>query len=1118
MTAVASLAAPIVWASKSVNDWAWRLWRWSGRHASEGDGDFRATVIHEERDAEVDVVFVHGLGTKSTEAWEAPDHAFCWPRTQLPLDATRRLRIITYDYDSTFWSLEFVTNRTLLHKAGILIQRLAALRKGRAAQRPIVFVCHGLGGLLVKNALVVASDSAGDLHHVYRSTAGVVFLATPHSGCPTDVASAIAAVLKKVASSALNQEELEDRTKSLAYVLERFKPLAANLDIHDFQESGSVSETELTSSSAHPSAQTVPRPGSNHAKPQQDAEIIRPIHKRSQTWRDFDHICKFSGPGDEVLEKIIQTINQITERAVASTPRRGEREATSLTFRHTATPVSEIKFWPDDRFSETPYDGVAQLQQYLDKWPTNGTEVTSRDEKRLEELLPIVTLQGPAGSGKSQAALEYIESNEWKYGSVLWIAATNRKSLEKGFRRAAREIAKHLGSDAAKQAQLTLGLDGQDLESAKELSDPKLGCLIQGVTEWLEQPHEKKWLLVLDDLSHDSSYPLPLSLIDWTHSRRAPLPSWRKLLRSIPCVSGHRGHVIITTKLDQELACTHTIEFDGVMGGGAESSRATNRTDEHIPRIQDWLDKAQEEDRRLFPIYLFLSDQDCPWVCGNLIHHSKAQDNSALTISAKHYRKHSVFDGDKEMRNRESGFVLDRGPSILPRLGRTQELMESAYNAWETVSSTLSSLGSGAPPNSSLWEIEDEIVQNCGVAFRRCENLIQRKALKQDFLLQWDLHWGALELTCEDHSAYSTAVNFHRLVEAAVSTQKVLEGEPAPQTGRQRTRQPDRQQPAEAWPSYASMLGQYVRTNATTERPAMIAARRECAQVSALRGRFDKAADEASQVLGLEDVFGADVGDARLSGTVRELIAYLGRAGNWLAAAALLQRELAAAEREAGPEPDLHPVTVSLREALAAAEQLHGNLVQAEVHFDHAYRAQTRRLGPSHPRTMLTHCRLAAVLDCRGNSDKALKIYASHLNDLDKTLGAANPVVFGVRENLALCLMGRGELLKAEKHLFLLEAILKNYPRLYTAAILHRIEGHLTHIRSGDARLATAASSWRSTLDMEDFLDEDDAVADDDSRADFSDHEPIELDTVIRDTHLRVVEDFTGKGQGKDRK
>ncbi|KAK0718029.1 hypothetical protein B0T26DRAFT_676251 [Lasiosphaeria miniovina] len=289
MTAVASLAAPIVWASKSVNDWARRLWRWSGRHASKGYGDFRASVIHEERDAEVDV-----------------------PRTQLPLDATRRLRIITYDYDSTFWSLEFVTNRTLLHKAGILIQRLAALRKDRAAQRPIVLVCHSLGGLLVKNALVVASDLAGDLHHVYSSTAGVVFL--PHSGCPTDVASAIAAVLKTVASSALNQKELEDRTKSLAYVLERFKPLAANIDIHDFQESGSVSfETELTSSLAHPIAQTVSRPGSNHAKPQQDAELIRPIHKRPQTWRDFDHICKFSGPSDEVLEKIIQTINQITE-------------------------------------------------------------------------------------------------------------------------------------------------------------------------------------------------------------------------------------------------------------------------------------------------------------------------------------------------------------------------------------------------------------------------------------------------------------------------------------------------------------------------------------------------------------------------------------------------------------------------------------------------------------------------------------------------------------------------------------------------------------------------------------------------------------------------------------
>jgi hypothetical protein len=55
--------------------------------------------------------------------------------------------------------------------------------KGLGKSRPIVFIVHSLGGLLIKAALRKSSDMAGgNGSSLIESTAGVVFLATPHTG------------------------------------------------------------------------------------------------------------------------------------------------------------------------------------------------------------------------------------------------------------------------------------------------------------------------------------------------------------------------------------------------------------------------------------------------------------------------------------------------------------------------------------------------------------------------------------------------------------------------------------------------------------------------------------------------------------------------------------------------------------------------------------------------------------------------------------------------------------------------------------------------------------------------------------------------------------------------
>lgn len=121
-----------------------------------------------------------------TEAWVDPETGTLWLRDFL-LEAIPVARVLTFGYDASPHSFHGANCANTIQKhAHTLVASLQADRSIEGCDhRPIIFICHGLGGLIVKKALSYsASRTSAQVAHLYTifvSTYGILFFGTPHS-------------------------------------------------------------------------------------------------------------------------------------------------------------------------------------------------------------------------------------------------------------------------------------------------------------------------------------------------------------------------------------------------------------------------------------------------------------------------------------------------------------------------------------------------------------------------------------------------------------------------------------------------------------------------------------------------------------------------------------------------------------------------------------------------------------------------------------------------------------------------------------------------------------------------------------------------------------------------
>jgi hypothetical protein len=130
---------------------------------------------------------VHGLNAQNRE-----DTAHAWDTWRTPSGPTGRLwlrddlpgqippcRIFIYEYNSA--AVYGTSRATFIDKANDLLESVRMERVGVPRSRPIIFLGHTMGGLLIKQALINGKSNPRR-QDIMDATYGLCFFATPHGG------------------------------------------------------------------------------------------------------------------------------------------------------------------------------------------------------------------------------------------------------------------------------------------------------------------------------------------------------------------------------------------------------------------------------------------------------------------------------------------------------------------------------------------------------------------------------------------------------------------------------------------------------------------------------------------------------------------------------------------------------------------------------------------------------------------------------------------------------------------------------------------------------------------------------------------------------------------------
>ncbi|KAF2188842.1 hypothetical protein K469DRAFT_72090 [Zopfia rhizophila CBS 207.26] len=439
-------------------------------------------------DTEADICAVHGLGGNAMDTWTSTDtvkgSSRMWLCDFLPEADYFKCRIMTFGYDSGLrnshsvmkikdWAKSLLrsVDRVRASDAVCLVSSLsvanplvcqgACAELAQEKQRPLLFVCHSLGGLVARQAMVQLPFEALELP---GKLCGLVFLATPHRGSLeaewsnflVSVAQVMAGVRPEIV------DELRPFNPNSSSSIEDFFRLKPLPPFRCFSEGKKM--------------RIVTQPSATLGENRVAANLMGTDHRT---------ICKFTSNSDANYLDIVKALNdvrrEILERKAGARVETGRIPGHPAHTAHTY-PAMDGYWW-----EVTQMRGVSHNFEY--RAPMYGRDdelqklqtFLSSDESDLK----LTMVKGIGGIGKTRLLIEAAITQQG-VRSVFLVGASKEESFEK----AAVKIASRIGFDM--QAYHPSNRDKWDSISMTERASAFM--------DWLSHPNNKSALLVVDDL------------------------------------------------------------------------------------------------------------------------------------------------------------------------------------------------------------------------------------------------------------------------------------------------------------------------------------------------------------------------------------------------------------------------------------------------------------------------------------------------------------------------------------------------------------------------------------------------------------------------------------------
>jgi hypothetical protein len=188
-------------------------------------------------DSWLSIIGIHGLNGDPYRTWTDGDSFWLQdflPRTLPPA------RIFTYGYNSR---IAFSGSASRVDDyARALLERLRARRREfpEDKKRPIIFICHSLGGIVLKKALIIAHERSERYSSISKDTFGVMFMGTPHRGSDmafwTSIFSSLADILTLGSIRTELLQDLQPKSACLGNICSQFVERAQSLRIFTVYE------------------------------------------------------------------------------------------------------------------------------------------------------------------------------------------------------------------------------------------------------------------------------------------------------------------------------------------------------------------------------------------------------------------------------------------------------------------------------------------------------------------------------------------------------------------------------------------------------------------------------------------------------------------------------------------------------------------------------------------------------------------------------------------------------------------------------------------------------------------------------------------------------------------